>query len=318
MQINKPHTSTETLNYYQEQYKKLAKIKQEIRCAMLEDLLEIIEKSSHAFTGEMITSSLIRNISTKLQELNNDSKSESPQKTYAHTHYSRYVLGECSTEHGNHNGNCVGTDRCIKNLEQKLIQCHSELDSESKKLKAKEQECEKLKERLKCKCFDPSSKQVRCNSYLRIAEDYKVDLTELNRIKIENKKLEEELKDCQQNALNRYIDNNIQCVLPSNCMFVNRYKQALEKIEEIAKQGLKPICYKSNCNICQCYDGDDSKIAITNLINNYFTENGQFADGNHDFDEALEGLVENERARCNKAKPISEQILAIINEVKDV
>lgn len=97
---------------------------------------------------------------------------------------------------------------------------------------------------------------------------------------------------------------------------LDHYKHTLEKIEEIAKQGLKPICYKSNCNRCQCYDGDDSKIAITNLINEYFTEDG-FVDDDRDFYEALEGLVENERASCNKAKPISERILTIINEVKD-
>lgn len=35
------------------------------------------------------------------------------------------------------------------------------------------------------------------------------------------------------------------------------------------------------------------------------------------YKQALEGLVENERTRCNKAKPLSEQILSIINEGKD-
>lgn len=53
---------------------------------------------------------------------------ESQQKTYAHTHCSHYVLGECSQEHHN---NCVGTKQCIKDLE--------------KQLQRKEQECEKLK-----------------------------------------------------------------------------------------------------------------------------------------------------------------------------
>ncbi len=71
MKMNKPHTSTEMLKTYQEQDKKLAKISQEIRYSILKDLLEIIEKSCHAFTREMITSSLVRNISAKLQELNN-------------------------------------------------------------------------------------------------------------------------------------------------------------------------------------------------------------------------------------------------------
>ena len=95
-----------------------------------------------------------------------------------------------------------------------------------------------------------------------------------------------------------------------------RYRKALEEIEEMAKKGLNPICYKSNCSRCQCYDGDDCKSGMTALINSYFTENGEFADGNGDFIEALESLLDKERSRCNRAKPISQQILDIINKVK--
>ena len=95
-----------------------------------------------------------------------------------------------------------------------------------------------------------------------------------------------------------------------------RYLKALEEIEKIAKDGLNPICYKSNCSRCKCYNGDDCKAGMISLINNYFTQNGEFADGNGDFAEALEDLLDKERSRCNRALPISKKILDIINKTK--
>ena len=95
-----------------------------------------------------------------------------------------------------------------------------------------------------------------------------------------------------------------------------RYRKALEEIEKIAQNGLSLICYKSNCSRCRCYEGDDCNASMTSLINNYFTENGDFVDGNCDFVEALEGLLEDERKKCNKAIPIVQQILDIINKAK--
>ena len=93
-----------------------------------------------------------------------------------------------------------------------------------------------------------------------------------------------------------------------------RYRKALEEIEKIAQNGLSPICYKSNCSCCRCYDGDDCNTSMTALINNYFTENGEFVDGSGDFVEALEALLESERKKCNKAQPIAQRILDIINK----
>ena len=95
-----------------------------------------------------------------------------------------------------------------------------------------------------------------------------------------------------------------------------RYRKALEEIEKIAQNGLRPICYKSNCSCCRCYDGDDCNTSMTSLINNYFTENGEFVDESGDFVEALEGLLESERKKCNKAQPIAQRILDIINKAK--
>lgn len=91
---------------------------------------------------------------------------------------------------------------------------------------------------------------------------------------------------------------------------------ALEEIEWIALRGLNPICYKSNCSRCQCYNGDDCKARMNALINNYFTKNGEFFDGNGDFVEAMEGLLDEERSSCNRAKPISQQILDIIADLR--
>lgn len=96
----------------------------------------------------------------------------------------------------------------------------------------------------------------------------------------------------------------------------DRYRKALEEIAGIAKDGLNPICYKSNCSRCQCYDGDDCNARMNALINNYFTENGEFFDGNGDFAEAIEALLDEERSSCNRAKPISQQILDIIADLR--
>lgn len=188
-----------------------------------------------------------------------------------------------------------------------------------KQLRRKEQECEELKERLKCMCFDSKSNNNRCISYNRIAEDYERDLQRLTKITQECEELKK-YKDAVNKLAGLQIiltnkDKMPELYKNAKDLKIDRYKQALEKIEIIAKRGLTPICYKSNCNSCQCYEGDDSKISLETLINNYFTEDG-FNDDNGDFYEELEGLVENERTRCNKAKPLSDEILSIINKLK--
>lgn len=48
----------------------------------------------------------------------------------------------------------------------------------TKELNQKIDECDELKERLKCNCFDPKSNNNRCISYNRIAEDYEMSLTQ--------------------------------------------------------------------------------------------------------------------------------------------
>lgn len=121
----------------------------------------------------------------------------------------------------------------------------------------------------------------------------------------------EELKQFQEDA-----KKVLKTILDNFDKMENRYRKALEEIENVSKKGLNSICYKSNCSRCQCYDGDDCNAGMNSLVNKYFTENGEFADENGDFIEALEALIESERKKCNKAIPIAQQVLDIINKIK--
>ena len=84
--------------------------------------------------------------------------------------------GSCSS----HDCECI---KCIDNV------CFY------KDYKAKEQECEELRERINCRCFDPKSNNNRCISYNRITEDYERDLKQLDQLKAENDGLKIMLKD---------------------------------------------------------------------------------------------------------------------------
>ena len=68
-------------------------------------------------------------------------------------------------------------------------QCKDNPNCYYKQLKRKEQECEELKERLNCNCFDPKNNNNRCISYNRIAEDYERDLKQLDQLKVKNEKM---------------------------------------------------------------------------------------------------------------------------------
>ncbi len=95
-----------------------------------------------------------------------------------------------------------------------------------------------------------------------------------------------------------------------------RYKQTLDEIEQIAQTGLEPICYKSNCSRCKCYDGDNCNAGVTNFLNYYFDDNGDLRN-DEDLDESLRDLVDTERQKCNRAMPISKKILDVIDKAKD-
>lgn len=109
-------------------------------------------------------------------------------------------LGECSREFGSENGNCVGTIKCIDNLIEQLAR--------------KTQECEELKERIKCNCFDPKSNNNRCISYNRIAEDYEKDLKHLK-----NKIAECEKYEQLFDELDKRVSN---CIEIYDCIIVSK------------------------------------------------------------------------------------------------
>ena len=97
-------------------------------------------------------------------------------------------------------------------------------------LKCKEQECEELKERIKCNCFDPKSNNNRCISYNRIAEDYERDL----------KRLENKIAECE------------------------KYEGAFRRIKKQSKINCEEICGKS---YEACDDKDCLAIQIRDIIN---------------------------------------------------
>ena len=91
-------------------------------------------------------------------------------------------------------------------------------------------ECEELKERIKCNCFDPKSNNNRCISYNRIAEDYERDL----------KRLENKIAECE------------------------KYEGAFRRIEKQSKINCEEICGKS---YEACDDKDCLAIQIRDIIN---------------------------------------------------
>ena len=97
-------------------------------------------------------------------------------------------------------------------------------------LARKTQECEELKERIKCNCFDPKSNNNRCISYNRIAEDYERDL----------KRLENKIAECE------------------------KYEGAFRRIEKQSKINCEEICGKS---YEACDDKDCLAIQIRDIIN---------------------------------------------------
>ena len=149
-------------------------------------------------------------------------------------------------------------------------------------LKAKEQECEKLKEQINCKCFDPKNNNNRCISYNRIAEDYEKDLKQLN-------KLELELKDMTIRKIDYLKESLI-------------YKQTLIEIREIAKPYQRDI--DKICGNCRRYD--DCHACCMDDINCYQYKKGTTP--------ACDKFMELKDFDINK---LANQILQKISEVEE-
>ncbi len=159
-------------------------------------------------------------------------------------------------------------------------------------------------------CLNCFHKQLKCtqNQYNAVVEQNKSLQQELKRKEKGCEELENQLQ-AEQQRIEELQQEIFDLRTVSIMIEDNKYKHALKEIKQIATEGLEPICYKSNCSRCKCYQGDYANASLTALINSYFDENGEFADGNGDFVEALEGLLDDERSKCNKAQPICEQIL---------
>lgn len=89
--------------------------------------------------------------------------------------------------------------------------------------KAKEQECEELKSRLNCRCFDPSINNNRCISYNRIAEDYERDLKQLDQLKVQL--LDQKVKNLKASG--------IICVLEQTLAEIKKICNSVENIENV-------------------------------------------------------------------------------------
>ena len=218
-----------------------------------------------------------------------------------------FVKGCCEAK-----GSCIGYEFAGYGL------CRGDKDCYFKQLARKTQEYEELKEEISKLQLNEYHYKNELKKYKKGIHKYRNLLRyEINNLRLSRREFLKMVgrypkfeKDNIKLALDTF--NKKLELIDNTC----RYRKALEEIEEIAKDGLNPICYKSNCSRCKCYNGDDCKAGMISLINNYFTENGEFADGNGDFAEALEDLLDKERSRCNRALPVSKKILDIINKAK--
>lgn len=109
---------------------------------------------------------------------------------------------------------------------------------------------------------------------------------------------------------NNYIENKQYLEQLSN--ITHKLESYIENIMDICNEGLSPRCYKSYCSTCECYRNNKTK--LVDLINKYIDVDGEFHDEDGDFMECMEAYIDNERASCNKAKPICEHILQILEQ----
>ena len=215
-------------------------------------------------------------------------------------------------------GKCEEENKIPKTINHFTADCRMYPNCYFKQLARKTQEYEELKEEISKLQLNEYHYKNELKKYKKGIHKYRNLLRyEINNLRLSRREFLKMVgrypkfeKDNIKLALDTF--NKKLELIDNTC----RYRKALEEIEEIAKDGLNPICYKSNCSRCKCYNGDDCKAGMISLINNYFTENGEFADGNGDFAEALEDLLDKERSRCNRALPVSKKILDIINKAK--
>lgn len=160
--------------------------------------------------------------------------------------------------------------------------CEYHKDCYYKQLKRKEQECEKLKAELK-NFQDMARKGLDefkdvggcwgCGLQLQLNQD----IQDIKQLKAENDELKEKVKELRQGWINCDNERNLQ---EANSEFrqrvINRYKQTLMEIEEIAKNMNNECFYDDfDCEDCDMKNGCtyQGKITILQKIKEVESEN---------------------------------------------
>lgn len=168
---------------------------------------------------------------------------------------------------------CEKKDCLYKQLKAKEQECEtlaSQLDFEVQKKECLEQECEELKERLNCNCFDPKNNNNRCISYNRIAEDYERDLRQLDQLKeqLEAYKMEaEEGKEinAELKVENDELKKKLAFLIYSPSCYKYKqaelFKQTLIEIKEITRKTLWNYPNLDDVTKCNMFDKILQKIS---------------------------------------------------------
>lgn len=226
---------------------------------------------------------------------------------------------------------CKTANTGLQELNQKLQAENERMKEELRTEKVYSSQIEELEESLQhAKAENKELKEYKTskeNSYKNLQKEWQQLQWDVRKLTTENerlKEIEEEISDfisdistCGFRYDYRCPDNldELQQCIEDLCNKFDNYKQTLQEIREIAENGLQSICYKANCATCRCYSKKISNDTLENIINDYFDEDGDFTDTEGDFFEVLQAFIDRERVACNKAQPISEKILAKINEV---
>jgi len=263
-----------------------------------------------------VVTALLKQLQRKIKQ--NDELIEVTQKQkekIKNLNYALYEDGELTLDIGKANLKIASLEREIFSRKNRFS---NELKILREQLQRKTAECEKLQKSIEEKNNFLNTLGISASGEFHRIKYYVDNLNKkYNDLREKLDKIEDIVIPINNELPEDNVIREIALIL-NDCVGLppSRYKQALDEIEKIAQKGLNPICYKSNCSRCQCYEGDDCNARMNALINNYFTENGEFFDGNGDFIEAMEDLLDKERSNCNRAIPISKQILDIISKAK--
>lgn len=126
--------------------------------------------------------------------------------------------------------NCVYLPYC----EDKQGNCGNNPNCYYKQLQRKIIECEELKGRIKCNCFDPKSNNNRCASYNRITEDYERDLRNLKNKIDECEGLKYRIRELEQKI--NYLKNEGSILLAEKNALQIGYDEYSEMFKETKKE----------------------------------------------------------------------------------